>query len=169
MNYNILFKSLKEGNHSFEYKISNTFFTLFPESEIEEGNLDVSIDVIKRTRGLEITFGISGEVGVECDRCLESFMHPVDTTQKLFFEFSDESREVTDELVYISESEDYLDISSYIYEFALLSLPFQRFHPDDEEGNSLCNEEMLKKLEKLSFNNEEKDDPRWDKLRGLIN
>ncbi len=172
MEYDIQYKGLKEGRHEFVFQISKAFFQMFPESEIQEGNVQVDIELIKRSTGLEVTFISAGEVQVECDRCLDPCMQSIDAENKMFFEFKHESREVTDELVYLAESEDVLDLSSYIYEFILLALPLQRVHDEDEDGNSLCNKEMLARLQNnMHVTNEDDEivDPRWDKLRGLIN
>ncbi len=171
MEYNIQYKGLKEGKHSFVFDINDAFFKIFPESEIEHGKLTAEVELTKRTTGLEVLFTINGTVSVECDRCLDMCDQDVDAENKMFFEFKNESKEVTDELVYISESEDTIDLSKYIYEFIILALPLQRIHGDNEEGESMCNPDMLARLNSMNVNNDddEIDDPRWDKLRGLIN
>lgn len=171
MDYTIPFRGLKEGKHQYEYSIEDKFFEAFPEGEIREGRLQVGLELIKRSTGLETEFTITGSVKVPCDRCLEEFIYPIEYCGKLFFEFGQESGEVTDELVMLSPADDELDVSQYIYEFINLSLPLQKVHPVDFEGNSLCNQEMINRLNNISNDNndEEKDDPRWDKLKDLIN
>ena len=171
MDYNIPFRGLKEGKHRYDFRIEDKFFESFPEGEIQHGRLEAGIDLIKRSTGLEVDFNITGSVKVPCDRCLDEFIMPVDHQGKLFFEFGQESGEVTDELIMLSAADDELNVSQYIYEFINLSLPLQKVHPDDFEGNSLCNEDMLKRLNNGSDNNndDEIDDPRWDKLKDLIN
>ena len=52
--------------------------------------------------------------------------------------FSDESDYYDGEVMRISPSEDILDLTQYIYESIVLSLPYSRVH---EEGK--CNPEML--------------------------
>lgn len=171
METTIPFRGLKQGKHVYNFKIDHTFFERFPESEIKEGDVGVEVILSKRSSGFEAHFNISGKALVTCDRCLDEFSYPVEYDGTLFFEFSEESREVTDELIFVSESENYLDLGKYIFEFINLSLPLQKFHPDDEIGNSLCNSDMLDKLEqhKAKNNNDEIEDPRWDKLRDLMN
>lgn len=170
MDYTIPFRGLKAGKHQYEYRIDDKFFEAFPDGELKHGRLIVNVELIKRSTGLEVEFIISGKVKVTCDRCLDAFLMPVAYQGKLFFEFGQESREVTDELIMLSGADDDLDLSQYIYEYINLSLPLQKIHPDDHEGNSLCNAEMLKRLNNSSNNNDDEiDDPRWDKLRDLIN
>ena len=171
MDYKVQFRGLAEGKHHFEYNINDTFFEAFAESEIKKGKLFVEVDLLKRSTGMEVDFKISGFVVIQCDRCLDEFDKEIEYTSKLFFEYGDETEEVSDELIVLSYGENYLNLDKYIYEFINLSLPIQKVHPDDENGNSTCNAEMLEKLDKYIINNkkDEIDDPRWDKLRDLIN
>ena len=171
MDYRIPFRGLKEGKHTYEFTMDRKFFELFSESEIKEGELNAKVELSKRSNGLEAEFTINGIVKVICDRCLDEFDFPIHTRNKLFFEFGEENREVTDELIMLSASESLLNLGQYIYEFINLNLPLQRIHPDDEFGNSLCNSTMLKKLNDLIVHNndDEIEDPRWGKLKDLIN
>lgn len=170
MDFNIPFRGLNEGKHQYQYSIDNTFFDAFPEGDIRKGQLTAQVDLLKRSTGLETYFIISGFVVVECDRCLEEFELAIEYKGKLYFEFGEESEEVSDELVMLSGADNYLDVSQYIYEFINLSIPLQKFHPENEEGESLCNKEMLDRIDNISNKDEDEiDDPRWDKLRDLIN
>lgn len=171
MDLSIPFKGLKEGKHQYQFHIDDRFFEAFPEGDIHKGNLEVTVDLLKRSTGLEAHFKITGKVIVPCDRCLDDLEQDIDYEGRLFFEFGEESNEVTDELIMLSATENTLELAQYIYEFVSLSLPFQKFHGTDSKGNPLCNKEMLEKLNQLYRNNDEYEieDPRWDKLRDLIN
>lgn len=171
VDYNIPFKGLKDGKHQYEFRIDDKFFEAFPESEIHHGSLKASVELIKRSTGIESFFDIQGKVTVPCDRCLDDMEYPVNYQGKLYFEFGEESEEVTDELVIISGGENFLELAQYIYEFINLSLPLQKTHGENEAGESQCNQEMLARLGSMISNNDddEIDDPRWDKLRDLIN
>jgi len=171
VDYKIPFRGLENGKHQYEFNIDNKFFEGFPEGDISKGNLIAKVELIKRSTGVESFFDVSGKVTLPCDRCLDDLEVPIEFQGKLFFEFGHESEEVSDELVMLSPSDHYLELDLYIYEYIILSLPIQKIHSDDEDGNSLCNAEMLSKLNSMIVNNDddEIDDPRWDKLRDLIN
>lgn len=171
MDYKIPFKGLDNGSHQFKFNVDDKFFVQFEESDIKQGKLVVDIELIKRSTGLEVFFDISGIVVALCDRCLDDLDCTIKYNGKIFFEFGSQNEEISDELVMLSQSEDNLELDSYIYEFINLSLPIQKFHPDDKDGYSLCNPDMLTKLDNIVVNNDDKkiDDPRWDKLRDLIN
>ncbi|GAG53875.1 unnamed protein product, partial [marine sediment metagenome] len=50
-----------------------------------------------------------------------------------------------------------------------LALPPKRAHPDDENGKSMCDAEILKKLKELKGKEIEKqdNDPRWEALKKI--
>ena len=169
----IPFKGLENGNHQFKFNIDDKFFASFNDSDIKQGAITVDIALIKRSTGIEITLDILGEVTVLCDRCLDNLGCTIEYKGKMLFEFGTESVEISDELVTLAQSEDTLELDKYIFEYINLSLPIQKFHPDDKEGNSLCNPDMIAMLDNIILDNNKDNnnttDPRWDKLKDLIN
>lgn len=166
----IPFKGLKVGKHDFVFEIGNKFFDDFEGSEISNGTLQVQVILEKRPSMLEFDFILKGSVIVTCDRCLDDLEVPIDFSSKLFVKFGDTTEEQTDEIIVLSHAEHELDVMQYIYEFAHLSLPFKRVHPNDKKGKSTCNKEMLKKLDEYIIRNDQEDtDPRWDDLKNLLN
>ncbi len=169
MDYSIPFRGLKEGTHRFEFTADDAFFAAYPETEVIRGNVHAVVDVLKRSNGLETVFTLRGSVFVECDRCLEECEQTVDFSGKLYFEFGHETMEVSDELIMLDENENTIDAGQYIGEYISLSLPMQKIHGTDKNGKSLCNAEMVETLKKYKINNDDIADPRWDKLKDLMN
>jgi len=166
----IPFKGLGVGKHDFEYDIDDAFFDGFEGSEITRGNVHVEVELEKKATMLEFYFGLSGTVTVLCDRCLDDLQMDIDYESELFVKFGDETEEQSDEIIVLSHKEFELDIAQFIYEFAHLSLPIKRVHPDDKKGKSTCNQEMLKKLDQyLVREDNDSTDPRWDNLKNLLN
>lgn len=154
----IAFKGLSVGRHFFEFELDDKFFTQLEASEIQKGKLQVDVELNKLNNLLELDIDITGEVAVECDRCLDEFYLPVDYQGKLLVSFSehvpdedeyDENEEAEVDTMVLHPSDDMLDLTQYCYESICLSLPMQRVHPDDAEGNSTCNKEMLERLKQL--------------------
>ena len=83
-------------------------------------------------------FVIEGEVTCECDRCLEDCLIPIDYEGHLIVRISDEQGEYDGDIMWISPADDIVDLTQYIYESIVLSLPYQRVHPEGE-----CNPDML--------------------------
>jgi hypothetical protein len=46
-------------------------------------------------------------------------------------------------------------------------LPYRKIHPDNADGSSTCNPEVLKRLEQMW--KEEASDPRWEAIQKLRN
>jgi len=167
--YQIAYKNLKDGEHEFNWKLSGKFLELFDKKDMT--GLDVTTDVImkKSSRILQFTFHIKGVMSFECDRCLDNVDIPVDTNHNLVFKVEGTKNDFEDEILYLSEDETQLDISPFIYESLIFSIPPRRVHGEDKNGKSLCNPEMTAKLNELMAKEEKPKDPRWDELGKLLN
>ena len=170
--FTIPFKGLKLGKHQFEYEIDNTFFEHF---EYEEFNsADVKIDLLfeKKTTMMELTFQASGSVNVNCDLTNEPYDQPIDSSLFLVIKFGDEFNYEDEDLLIIPHGEFEVNVQQYIYELIVLAVPAKRIHPGVEDGT--LKSDVLEKLEELSLKNqknkkEDDIDPRWDKLKNLLN
>lgn len=155
--YSIAIAELSPGTHEFDFEIDDNFWKHFESSEILAGRVNVCIDVEKSNSITKLYFGYEGDVKVNCDRCLDEFYLPVDAESELTVYVTDDIPDEDDEMsdadtIYLLPSEHKLYLGQYIYESISLSLPMQRFHPDDANGNSTCNKEMLAKLKELQDN-----------------
>lgn len=167
--YSIPFRGLKEGRHDFEFVTENSFFEQFDTSEVDKGLVEVRVELVKHTQFLELHFGLKGRVTVTCDRCLDTFAMGISHEADLYVRFGEKTYEQSEEVLILADSSSELDLSQYIFEYIHLALPYQRIHPEID-GRSGCNPEMMKKLEDHTAHDEkELTDPRWDKLKGLIN
>ncbi|MCK4464644.1 MAG: DUF177 domain-containing protein [Bacteroidales bacterium] len=167
--YVIPIKGLGLGKHEFNFKIDSRFFEYFENSEIKEGNLSGKVTVNKKPLVIELHFNIQGEVNITCDRCLEYFNFPVQYTGTVFAKFGEDSEELTDDMIFLSPKDHEINISQFFYDFICLSLPYKRIHPNGKNGKSLCNEEMLNKLNKFLIRQENiiDADPRWAPLKKI--
>jgi uncharacterized metal-binding protein YceD (DUF177 family) len=166
----IPFKGLKVGRHDFIFEVDDKFFDVFPESEIKKGAVSIHVFLTKRDNMLEIEFEISGNVWVTCDRCLDEFLLPIEYESNLFVKFGEISEEQSDEIIILSSAETEIDLMQYIYEFIHLSLPYRKVHPNDKKGKSLCNKEMLKKINEYAVheNATNNSNPEWDNLKNIL-
>jgi uncharacterized protein len=166
--YRIAFAGLKQGSHLFDYEIDSNFFERFEYSPLHAGSLMVRVEVIKQDVLLILNFGIKGYVRVTCDRCLEEYDQYIEGGNRLIVKFGEETYEESDEIVVINRDEQEIDITQFIYEFINLQVPLKKVHPVDAEGHSLCNKEVLRKLDELSSGEESGQiDPRWEALKKL--
>jgi uncharacterized metal-binding protein YceD (DUF177 family) len=155
----IPFVGLKVGLHEYSLDINREFFELFEESEIESGDVKTRILLDKKTEMIVLSVFLEGSVDIECDRCLDIYSQSISYEGKIYIKFGAETVEENEELWVLSNKESHIDLSKYIYESICLSLPAQRIHPDDEDGESTCNAEMMEKYRELmSFDNDDIDD-----------
>jgi len=170
--FTIPFVGLKQGEHHFEYKIDNTFFTHFEYDEFN--NVDVLAEalLIKKSNSLEFNFTIKGNVNVHCDVTNEPYDQEVEGTHHLVVNFGDEYNDEDDTLLVVPQGTYEVNIQQYIYELIILSLPARRVHPGVEDGT--LNSEILDKLKELTPKETEEQsskneiDPRWDELKKLL-
>jgi len=55
------------------------------------------------------------------------------------------------DVFYISKSESHINISDWIYEFVMLSIPLQRMCSKEQMGGPQCNNEVLEKLKQMEI------------------
>jgi uncharacterized protein len=171
--YIIHFSGLKEGKHDFKFEIDKSLLIEFGEDEITNADIIVDVVLIKKSNHLAFAFDINGMVTTVCDRCLGLLHLEIHDSQELYVNFGESTSDVTDvdDTMTLAKSEEKIDLAKHFYDYIVLNLPIRRIHPDDEDGNSTCDEEMLKKLEEYEGDdtNDEGTDPRWDKLKNLLN
>lgn len=164
----VKYKDMENGIHNLEYRIDQDFFDEFEDDSILDASIKVKVEFNNQPYGLEFVFDIDGKVKVECDRCLEEFFMPIQTQELLkvrFGEQATDSFEADDEIVLLEEDTQ-IDLKQHIYEFIILSMPQRRVHPEDKNGNSLCNPAMIDALDSVN-DVDPSNDPRWDKLKDL--
>jgi uncharacterized metal-binding protein YceD (DUF177 family) len=174
--YLIPFVGLKLGKHHFEYQISNAFFEIFDYDEFKNSDIKVNVVLEKKGTMLELIFKQQGTVNVPCDLTSEDFDLPIEGEMKLIVRFGDVYNSDNEELLILPFGEFEIDISQYIYEMIVLSVPLRRVHPGVKDGS--LKTEALTKLNELILkeeaeveeteDKEENIDPRWDKLKQLL-
>jgi uncharacterized metal-binding protein YceD (DUF177 family) len=168
--YVLRLSGVEVGNHKYSMICDKAFFELAGLNEIEEGNINVLIDMEKNAKMMSLQFHFTGKVTVLCDRCLDFLTLPLDFTDFLVVNFVsqvDESFENDENIWQIHEKAHELDLTHFLYEAIELALPTQLLHPNDESGNPTCNPEMLKKLAELAPKETTEIDPRWEALKDL--
>ena len=167
--YTIPLSGLKEGHHTIDFEIDKKFFEQFEESEVKEGSLIANVEIDKRSTHLDMIIRISGSVRISCDRCLEPFLQPIQSENRLLVKFGKSIEDIDPDIISVPADEHELALQQHIYEFIMLAIPIKRVHPADKKGNSTCDPVMLKKLEELIIEEEKVNDPRWDELKKLMN
>ncbi len=159
--YIIPFKGLSLGSHSFDWTIDRRFFAAYEKSEIDDAFINVHVTLMKHTRFLELDFLLEGWAETECDRCLDLLKLDIASENKMYVKFGDDASEDDaddSDVLILPLDEDHVDVAQYIYEYAHLSLPLRRVHPDDANGRSTCNQAMLDKLKQYLVEEDSEND-----------
>lgn len=166
----IPFIGLKIGKHQFEYQITKAFFEDFEYDDFESCNIKVNVVLEKKSTMLELDFKHNGTVHVPCDLTGEMFDLPVKGKLHLVVQFGDAFNNDNEELLILPHGEHQIDLSQYIYEMIVLSIPLKRVHPGVKDGTLTSS--VLDKLNELRVREadkkEEETDPRWDSLKKLL-
>lgn len=170
--FTIPFVGLKQGEHHFDFKIDNTFFTHFEYDEFNEAEVSADVLLAKKSNALEFHFTVDGFVNVNCDLSNEPYNQKIQGDHHLVVNFGNEFNDEDDALLIVPHGTYEVNIQQYLYELVILSLPAKRVHPGVADGT--LNSEILEKLKELTpkdieeISSENETDPRWDELKKLL-
>lgn len=153
------------GKKHYSFQLGRDFFELTGFTDSSVGEIDAQLTLDKHENMIELHFSIHGWVELLCDRCSDEYRQDVEGEQHLILKFGEQLKEESDEIVIIPPDLHEFDVSQLLYEYLVLLLPYRKAHPEDENGNSACNPEVLYRLEQLKP--DVPHDPRWDTLRKL--
>lgn len=163
--YKIAHRGLGEGKHSFSFVMNSSFFNCFEATEGTEGELQAEVVLVKSSLLIEVKMKISGTVKAVCDRCLGEMDLNVEGEMNLYVKQGERDNGNDDDYIVLDPDDDFIDLSSTLYEVYMLNYPIRVVHPDGE-----CDEAMEEVLDEYILDEEEKPtDPRWDELKKLIN
>lgn len=163
--FSIPFMGLKVGLHQLKFEVDNAFFSQFENTMIQKGDLNVILDLDKRSDMSILDFKIEGTVLTDCDRCMEPIYLPVSGVYRLHAKYTEDTIEGDDEVVYIHPQTSKLNVAQYVYEYIHISLPMIKTYDCKSDPNANCNEIILDRFEEES--DEDNSNPIWDKLNDL--
>ena len=177
-------KSMTLGVHEFEYHLDKQFFKNMESSDIHEADLNVKLSVNHKNDVYDMTFVISGEIVLLCDRCLDDLQFPIESDYHIVVKYGEDYCDDSDELLIIPESDNYLNVAYMIYDTVSLAIPIKHVHPQGQCNKAMS--AMLKKHRAIVANDEaeidddlideiessdsvadEAIDPRWSELKKL--
>jgi len=172
--YSLRCSGLAENKaYYYRFLLKKTFFSQYPESQVENAKINVKVRVLKFPSLLKINFILEGEIVLPCDRCADDLEVKIKHKAKLIAKYGDETSDLTeiDEVMTLSKAETDLPIAQHLYEYVHLALPISRRHKRKADGTTGCNPKSLEELAKYTEKKVEKSttvDPRWGKLNDLL-
>lgn len=179
--YDINIAGLDNKRHEYDFESDDAFFTALDQSLIEKGHVHTHLVLEKSETMIRLEFHSTGTVEQLCDRSLDEYDEPVDTTQVMLLKFGDRNEELSDEIELIERNTPTINVARYIFEFISLSLPMKRLHPryrsdedDDLDSDDNSNGKLVYQSDAPADDSEPDADepptaidPRWDALRKL--
>lgn len=162
--YRVAVRGLGEGKHNFNYMLDNCFFDCFVATKGTEGSIKVRVEIVKTSLLMEVKISMDGTTKAICDRCLGAFDLPVKGEMNLYVKQAGRDSGNDDDYIVMAPEDDYLDLSSYLYETYMLNYPMRVVHREGE-----CEKDMKEILDRYIIEENELVDPRWDGLKKLIN
>lgn len=157
---------LSAGEHDFQFKVGQAFFSSFESELLENGEVGIDLLMVKKATHLELNFKLEGWVSSVCDRCLVDYQHPINSENRLFVKFGDDFKELSDEMVMIPRENHEVDAGQWVYEFILMSIPMKKVACEILDDDSIC-DENVKAL--TAEGQTEQRNPIWDALKDLNN
>ena len=152
--FEIAFVGLKPGIHEYEYDLDNKFFQERGCQDASDVKAHIKLSLEKNTGFMLLKFDVDGKAEVLCDRCGNSLHVDLWDEFNMVVKQVENPDEMNDQeedpdIWYIARTESLLDVSSWIYEFVLLSIPTQKLCKPDAKGKPQCNEEVINKLRQM--------------------
>ncbi len=168
--FKIKFSGLGLGEHSFDYQLNNQFFELFDYREFQAADLLAKVMLRKKSNGMDLEITVDGTVNVPCDITTDQYDQPINGKTAIVVKFGDVYDDSNEEILVLPMGEHELNVAQYLYETSVLGVPLKRISPEAESGEK--GRKIREKLEDLSPERQEEKqtpDPRWDKLKNLLN
>lgn len=167
--YNITLLGKENEEKKFEFNIDDSFFQLQEDALVEKGDLIADVSITAKVGYHELNIAINGSISVPCDRCLDLVEFAIDANQSFIIKIGEENISEDENIIFVSEKASVINVAEYIYEIVCLNLPYRILHGEDSEGNTLCNEDMLSKIDEYAYQEKEPEvDSRWSDLKKLL-
>ncbi len=179
--YLIEFNKLVTGQNEFDFTLDKQFLSEFDYAPIDFCEVEVDLKLTKSEHMYDLKFDFKGKVRIACDTCAEDIDLPIHQKFGLLIKLSEANNFDDSEIIYIARTEIDIDLKQYLYESLLLALPPKK-NCDGLDDPKPCNEEVLDRLNHVEEFDEDEDemedgednspkdnDPRWNKLKDLLN
>ncbi len=148
----IKYSGLKLGNHQFYYTLDNIFFEEFQNEEILGADIKLKVEIEKHDKMLEVSVDWDGYLVMPCDICCEDLKVKAKGTQLVVVKINDFIVEDDDDEIINVLSSDYkVDITNFVYDSIILSIPLRKVHGEAGEGE--CDKDIIEIIEKYRINN----------------
>lgn len=142
---NIALNGLSEQRKVFHFRVGTEFFKSFGNVDVLSADVEVECELYRSGKKILVDVALEGEVTVQCDRCLDDLLIPIDEHPEFVLRNGEapslEEEELEDgrEVLYLPFGSKDLDISQLVYDYSCLAIPLKKVHQDGE-----CNPQVLR-------------------------
>ncbi|MBO4430427.1 MAG: DUF177 domain-containing protein [Bacteroidaceae bacterium] len=154
--YNIDLLSSGLGGKTFEYEIGDEFFAEIG-GLIQRGSIHTTVVCLSAGSVYKFRIHSIGTIIVPCDRCLADLELRIETADDLSVKLGSEYADDGD-CVIVPESEGYLDLAQFIYEFIALSMPMACCHEPGKCDDAMMHELSRHQSTRSGFEDAEQED-----------
>jgi uncharacterized protein len=156
---------LEEGYHHIEGMIKAGSLHFYRDT-IYPNDVNIEVDLNKFEKNISCHISISTIAHFECDRCLSEFDQDIIESQEILFHLGPQGMETDEEnVIHISPEVKDIDITPYIEETLIVSIPMKQTCKQDCKGFcSGCGADL--NIETCSCT-EQSVDSRWEKLQEI--
>lgn len=160
-------QKIPDGQSQKLVHLPEDYFAL--DNEIRFISAEVSVSFYRTDHFVKVSFEVDSNVELTCDRCLELYRDSVNGVFDILFEPGEveESETVKSAVRQIPPVDLVLDIEEEVRDTIMLNIPIKKIHPKyyDEDGKP--EEFGTAKFGDIESDDEQKIDPRWEKLKKL--
>ena len=161
--HTIQFSGLKDGEHTFDFELSEGFFAATGMEEYElGGQVQAHVKLDKSEHLLVANIHVDGHLNMTCDHCNAPMQQPVKGDQRQIFKLTGEEDIEDEELISLDVRAHEVNLSHYLFECITLHLPIRHVHPKGQ-----CDPEVEAAYQKIKVEQSPEPDPRWDALKAL--
>lgn len=160
-------QKIPEGQSRKQVQLPEDYFTLKGGSRLVKGDVDISF--LRTDHFVKVSFSVSGDLELICDRCLESFNMTVDGEFDVLFEPGEveETETVKSAVRQIPPEELVLNIEEEVRDTIILNIPAKKIHPKYFNSDGEPEDFGIAKFGDIEPEEEQKIDPRWEELKKL--
>lgn len=168
--YEIPILKLENKRHEYDFAGGDAFFEAMQQDLIRRGRFQAHLTLDKSETMLHLSFAIRGGYELTCDRTLEPFEEPFETTERLILKYGDDPEELSDEIEIIGWDTPSINVARYLFEFIALTVPAKKLHPRLRAEEADEDEEETESEGKLVYSSDADEpedaavDPRWQAL-----
>ncbi|MEZ4909863.1 MAG: YceD family protein [Saprospiraceae bacterium] len=149
--FSIPFEGLKDGMHSFDFIVDDSFFSAFEMSPIKSAKIEMHCTLEKKPKVSNLTLIFNGFYYSSCDRCLENIQIPLTGSHLLHVKVQSRMAGTEEEdVIFIEEHTASIDLKQQLYELICLAMPIQNVYECENQFPRPCNSEVLKVLAQYS-------------------